>query len=126
MLTVWKKDTLGMHVPISTIIDKATAKANLESLPPPPRTLFEELLPVAETKRFVPTVSPVPSPLQQVDVLDILTGAAPARSPAVRRPAGGAGVLSLAVRGAHEEAAGREYLQRVKSLLEKDIGTLVL
>ncbi|RPB04827.1 hypothetical protein L873DRAFT_1798646 [Choiromyces venosus 120613-1] len=133
---------LGVHLPLSSFINKATTKAN-HSLPPVASAsdIFDELLNLPSTTfssrpaKFQPKItasSPPPqqSPAADADILDILTGAAPATTPAIKRTPGIAAtdpnVISLTVKGAKEEERGRLFLEKVKGYLEKDPGGLVL
>jgi len=102
--------------------------------------IFDELLNLPSTTssqpaKFQPKITAsVPpsrdSPAAGADILDILTGAVPATSPAVRRTPGiaatGPNVISLTVKGAIEQERGRLFLEKVKSALEKDPARLLL
>ncbi|KAG0643916.1 hypothetical protein HOY80DRAFT_1133470 [Tuber brumale] len=132
---------LGLHFPLSTFISKATTRAN-HSLPPVSSAsdILDELLNLPSTTssrpaKFQPKItasSPPPPhpPTMDADILDMLTGAVPATTPAIKRTVGivatGPNVISLTVKGAEEEERGRLFLEKVKGFLERDPGGLVL
>lgn len=137
---------LGIHLPLSSFIAKATAKAN-KNLPPsllPPNAsdLFDEILGISpaspKTTRgsFTPQVTALPSasptssaPLAELDIIDILAGIAPAPKKALPLTTGitvvGPNVISLVVPTVEEERA-RVFLERFKVYLEKNPGNLIL
>ncbi|PWW77079.1 hypothetical protein C7212DRAFT_278388 [Tuber magnatum] len=135
------QSALGIHLPLSTFISKATTRAN-HSLPPVSSAsdIFDELLNLPYTTpprpaKFQPKITALPippphSPTAGADILDILTGAAPATTPAVKRTLGiaasGPNVISLTVKSAKEEESGRLFLEKLKGFLENDPGELVL
>jgi pyruvate/2-oxoglutarate dehydrogenase complex dihydrolipoamide acyltransferase (E2) component len=143
--------TLGVRVPLSTFISKATAAANAALPPvksaPTQSELFNDILglpnPPRKTSRgtFNPTISPMPRKgvqavevgRSQPDIFDVLIGNAPVGVTAKTKVAGpqegilagGENLLSLKV-PANEEERARVFLGRVKGLLEKKAGELVL
>lgn len=148
------QNTLGVRVPLSTFINKATAAANA-ALPPAKSAptqdeLFNDLLGLPNSPRkasrgnFTPTITPLPRKgvqavefgpsTEQPDIFDVLIGAAPTRGVVARaKPkgpqegilAGGENLLTLKV-PADEEERARVFLGRVKGLLEERAGELVL
>ncbi|CUS12239.1 unnamed protein product [Tuber aestivum] len=132
---------LGIHLPLSTFISKATTRAN-HSLPPVASAsdILDELLNLpsmasSRPAKFQPAITALPlpsprSPTASADILDMLTGAASATTPAVKRTLGiaatGPNVISLTVKSAEEEERGRLFLEKLKSFLEKDPVGLVL
>jgi hypothetical protein len=146
------QDTLGVRVPLSTFISKATAAAN-QALPPPSTKaqpssdeLFNDLLGLPNPPRqptrgeFQPSISPLPRRgvqavevgRAQPDILDVLIGAAPTTRVARQMTtpqegilAGGENLLTLKVPREEEERA-RVFLGRVKGLLEQRPGELIL
>ncbi|KAG0138649.1 hypothetical protein HOY82DRAFT_475914 [Tuber indicum] len=135
------QEVLGLHMPLSTFINKATTRAN-HSLPSMSSAsdILDELLNLPSTTssrpaKFQPKISassppPPHSPARGVDILDMLTGAVPATTPAVKRTLGivatGPNVISLTVKGVEEEERGKLFLEKVKGFLERDPGKLVL
>jgi len=142
--------TLGVHLPLSAFISRATAAANAalppKKLPPSADELFNDILGLPNAPRkssrgsFAPVISPLPSKgIASVEVghpepniYDVLTGSASARVEAkkVGGPregiiAGGENLLTLKVPSAEEERA-KVFLGRVKGLLEQKPGELVL
>lgn len=139
---------LGVHLPLSSFIAKATAKAN-QNLPPlllPPSAsdLFDEILGLPPTSpkttrgSFSLQVTALPSasfvnsaPPPELDIIDILAGTAPitpvkkALPPIGGIAATGPNTISLVVSTVEEERA-RVFLKRVKGYLEKDPGSLIL
>lgn len=152
VIDVQKKvsQTLGVFLPLSTFIARATELANDElPLPagakPSADDLFNQVLGLdkvgvkSSRGRYLPQVSalppasmlaPRPAP-RKADILDIL--AAPAKKAAAPKPKGqfapgtstGVNVFSLKVPKPEEKRA-RVFLERVKLVLENDPGRLVL
>jgi hypothetical protein len=142
--------TLGVHLPLSTFLSKATAAANAalppKKLPPSADELFNDILGLPNAPRraskgsFAPVISPLPSKgiasvevgRSEPDIYDVLTSSASVRVEAkkVGGPregiiAGGENLLTLKVPSAEEERA-KVFLGRVKGLLEQKPGELVL
>ncbi|KAK1768604.1 hypothetical protein QBC33DRAFT_449383 [Phialemonium atrogriseum] len=141
--------TLGVFLPLSTFIARATDMANDElPLPtgaqPTADELFNQVLGLDRVGRkasrgsYLPQVSALPPAsftaprpaVRSVDVIDVL--AAPSRSsaPKMKRPltpglSGGVNVFSISV-PKREEKRARVFLERVKLVLENDPGRLVL
>jgi hypothetical protein len=145
------RDTLGVSVPLSTFISKATAAAN-QALPPPAKAqpsqdeIFNDLLGLPNPPRqhargsFQPAISPLPRRgvqavevgRAQLDILDELIGAATPTTRVAKQTtpqegilAGGENLLTLKVPKEEEERA-RVFLGRVKGLLEQRPAELVL
>ncbi|EED12279.1 pyruvate dehydrogenase complex component Pdx1, putative [Talaromyces stipitatus ATCC 10500] len=148
------KDAIGVTVPLSTFIARATEVANGE-LPrsaaskPSPSELFDELLGAAPIKytrgNYVPEINTVPleefetidedvtSQQEEVDIIDILAGnVSPRRSSssssyaAATTPAPSAlNVFSLTV-PAGEEKRAKTFLDRLNTVLTVDPSRLVL
>ncbi|KAI5845139.1 hypothetical protein DFP73DRAFT_573149 [Morchella snyderi] len=141
--------TLGVHLPLSSFITKATEKAN-QNLPPSPlpptaAELFDEILglpssgtPKTSRGTFTPQITALPSatfigstPSAELDIIDILAGAtAPTPTKKALPPHSGIAatepnVLSLVVPSI-EEVRAKVFLEKVKGYLEKDPGSLVL
>jgi len=145
--------TLGTRVPLSAFISKATAAANAalppRKLPPSADELFNDILGLPNAPRwpsagnFAPSFAPLhKSPALEVgksdvDIFDELLGgsagttattavvARKVASPAQGIVAGGENVITLTVPLAEEERA-REFLCRLKGLLERTPGELVV
>lgn len=139
---------LGVHLPLSSFITKATAKAN-QNLPPlllplSASDLFDEILGLPPTSLkttrgfFTLQVTALPSasfvnsvPPPELDIIDILADTAPitpvkkALPPIGGITAAGLNTISLIVSTVEEERA-RVFLKRVKRYLEKDPGSLIL
>ena len=147
------KDTLGITLPLSTFIARASEIAN-ERLPraqpvaPDADELFDAVLGLDKVKKtsrgtYVPQIAGLPSDHESStasttarhrpkDVIDLLTsgpGRAALSRPAARAadtPAsGGNNVFSVTVKKGEENRA-RTYLERVKTVLEAEPGSLVL
>ncbi|RHZ65306.1 putative pyruvate dehydrogenase complex component Pdx1 [Aspergillus thermomutatus] len=139
------KETIGVTVPLSTFLARATDLAN-DDLPRSPRTkpsadeLFDEILGAKPIKTsrgdYVPELNALEAaeyqPAQPVkgDIIDILSGKAPKKAPraafAEQYPAGSAAnVFSLTV-PVGDETRARVFLDRVKTLLTVEPGRLVL
>jgi hypothetical protein len=146
------QDTLGVFLPLSTFISRASEVAN-DGLPLPTRTptaseLFDQVLGLDKLKGakgsrgfYLPQISAVPppsafadaAPSRKADIIDIL--AAPTKKPstkpaepsvlAVPGLSSGANVFSLVVPKEEEERAF-EFLERCKVILEEEPGRLVL
>ena len=141
-------DTLGIFLPLSTFIARASELAN-EDLPlskgrkPTADDLFNAVLGldnVAKSSRghYVPQVTglaPMPAipsrtrSTKQADIIDLLAGS-PAKKTQRLRP-GAVGVSSgenlfSVMAKAGEEKRAAEYLERMKMALEKEPGRLVL
>lgn len=156
------KDTLGVTVPLSTFIARATEVANGDlprstaaSSQPSPSELFDEILgtaPIRSTRgNYVPEINTVSIEEfesfdedafasydeQQVDIIDILSGAVSPRSRAypvasevrstsTSAPAPSAlNVFSLNV-PVGEEKRAKTFLDRLSTVLTVDPGRLVL
>jgi hypothetical protein len=146
------QDTLGVFLPLSTFISRASEVANdglpLPARPPTASELFDQVLgldkvKVAKGSRgfYLPQISAVPppsafpdiAPSRKADIIDIL--AAPAKKPSTRSAepsvlalpglSSGANVFSLVVPREEEERAF-EFLERCKVILEEEPGRLVL
>lgn len=140
--------TLGVFMPLSTFIARATEVAN-EDLPksktykPTPDELFDQILGIDKVSAadgtrgtFLPQISalpsyapstPVASPSSNIDIIDILSGkATPTQS---FKPKSGlsnsVNVFSLVVPKGDEKRA-EVFLGRVKAVLESEPGRLVL
>ncbi|KAL1871986.1 hypothetical protein VTK73DRAFT_1775 [Phialemonium thermophilum] len=149
------EESLGTFLPLSTFITRAAELAN-EDLPLPAGAqpsvdeLFDQVLGLdkvggRKTSRgaFLPQVAALvpssfaesrPSRSTSTDIIDILAGSssgpAPRRKPETRQQlvpglSGGLNVFSLSV-PKQEEKRARVFLERVKLVLEKDPGRLVL
>ncbi|PIB02053.1 Pyruvate dehydrogenase complex protein X component, mitochondrial [Cercospora beticola] len=139
------RDTLDIHLPLSTFIARASELAN-EDLPldkrrkPTADELFNSILgldQVAVSKRgnFFPQITGLSTPslmktkpTKQADIIDIL---APKKKPAAVPASIPAGIsakdniFSVVAQDGEEERA-TEYLERMKLVLEKEPGRLVL
>ncbi|KAF2837946.1 hypothetical protein M501DRAFT_1006436 [Patellaria atrata CBS 101060] len=141
------QESLGILLPLSTFIARATDLAN-DDLPrsktavPSRDELFNEVLGIKEEQRsrgtFNPIVSTLPSvgtargmrlASKKVDIFDILTG-----TPAVKKApvavglsgvGGATNVFSVATQKGDERRA-RVFLERMKTALEAEPGRLVL
>jgi hypothetical protein len=141
------QDTLGIHLPLSTFITRASELAN-EDLPlskkrqPTADELFHSIIGLDQVARssrgnYFPQITglSVPSfvaakPARKPDIIDILTPkkarkpvTRPAVSPAGTSPADN--IFSVKAR-AGDESRANEYLERLKLVLEKEPGRLVL
>ncbi|GES57570.1 pyruvate dehydrogenase complex component Pdx1 [Aspergillus terreus] len=147
VLSVQKKiqDSLGVSIPLSTFLARATDLAN-DDLPRAPGTapsadeLFEEILgaePVRTSRGdYIPELNAVEAPAEvdfvqpaEEDIIDILSGNVTKKSvyrPETVEPAAPAmNVFSLTV-PVGEEKRARAFLDRVKALLTIEPGRLVL
>ena len=162
VLTVQKRieDTLGVHLPLSVFIARATDVAN-DDLPRPKTAvptnneLFDQVLGLnkvaitgnASRGHYMPQITALPgstppaiapravSRPQQLNVYDILAGKSSnklfAAGPALRRGGIAAGsrastnIFSVTA-SVGEERRARVFLERVKTILEKEPGRLVL
>lgn len=144
------KDAIGVTVPLSTFIARATEVANGD-LPrsaasaPSASELFDELLgaaPIKSTRgNYVPEINTVPldefesidedySSSQEVDIIDILSGnVSPSPKPTYVEPkvptASALNVFSLTV-PVGEERRAKTFLDRLNTILTVDPGRLVL
>jgi hypothetical protein len=144
------KDAIGVTVPLSTFIARATEVANGE-LPrsatsaPSASELFDELLGAAPIKStrgsYVPEINTVPldefegidedvSGSQEVDIIDILSGnVSPSYKSSYVEPkaatASALNVFSLTV-PVGEERRAKTFLDRLNTVLTVDPGRLVL
>lgn len=142
-------ETLGIFLPLSTLITRAADIAN-DELPLPTSAptvdeLFDQVLgldkvgPSASRGSYLPQVSalppasltgPRPTARRPVDIIDVLAGSSRAAAPKAKKtlPPGlssGINVFSLSV-PKQEEKRARVFLERVKLVLENDPGRLVL
>lgn len=144
------KDSIGVFLPLSTFVARATELAN-EDLPksksakPSADELFNAVLGLDKVAgkqfsrgSFVPQVTALPpatlqnsrpSSFKKPDLLDILAGKSAARnakSPAsTQQTVGPLNVLSISVLKG-DEKRGRVFLERVKTVLEVEPGRLVV
>ncbi len=141
------RETLGVFMPLSTFIARATDVAN-DELPLPAAAkptadeLFNQVLgldkigPKGSRGFYLPQISALPpaSPLagrpsgRKVDVIDILTSKPKAAKPIIQMAPGvstGINVFSLTIPVAEEKRA-KLFLERVKLVLEREPGRLVL
>ena len=142
------KDTLGLELPTTTFIARAVELANQElpakKSPPTADDLFNSVLgldkikPTTSTGNFIPQVTALPATRTLLsrsvgqrpksDILDILTSTTqrtnPVHSSAAVFPAE-TNVFSLTV-AKNDVKRATIFLERMKGVLEKDIGTLVL
>ncbi|KAF2086185.1 hypothetical protein K490DRAFT_67105 [Saccharata proteae CBS 121410] len=141
------EDTLGVSVPLSEFLERATELANFElprsrTTQPSADELFNAVLgldKVAKTSRghFMPqVVSANPAPTRassapKSDIIDILTGKTsaksvkPARTPASVGVAAPVNVFSVSVPKGEEKRATK-FMERLKTALEDSPGSLVL
>lgn len=146
VLSVQKKiqETLGVNVPLSTFVARATDLAN-DDLPRssrekrPANELFEEILgakPIQTSRGdYIPELNAVEAPSVQTaqpikeDIIDILSGKiskAMTQPSVVETSAGGAtNVFSVTV-PLEEEKRAKVFLDRIKTLLTVEPGRLVL
>ncbi|KAL8844878.1 MAG: hypothetical protein Q9176_000550 [Flavoplaca citrina] len=148
------QETLGVTMPLSTFIARATEIAN-DELPRPANykpssdELFNQVLGLDKVKLktsrgdFVPQVTAIPTatvyraplgPLKKHDIIDILTGNPTRASKPMAKPppantmtgsAPATNVFSVvAVKG--EEQRARVFLERVKTILQVEPGSLVI
>lgn len=140
-------DTLGIHLPLSTLIARASEMAN-EDLPlsknhkPTSDELFNSILGLDQVHKAskgayfpqITGISPAPifaaRPAKKTDIIDILS--APKAKPAASRPAvvpagisAGENIFSVFAKPG-EEGRASEYLGRMKVVLENEPGRLVL
>jgi biotin carboxyl carrier protein len=140
------QDTLGVFLPLSTFISRATDVAN-DDLPisrtaPTADELFDQVLgldqlgPTTSQGVFFPEIRAIQSPSMMVphlreteaDIIDILAGnASGSTSPMVAVPGISAGLneFSLIVPQTDEKRA-TVFLERIKTVLETEPGRLVL
>lgn len=143
------QDTLGIFLPLSTFVARASELAN-EDLPariqkPTADELFNAVLgldkvgPKLSRGRYLPEItalSPAPPPLprkpKRADIIDFLaapkTGRAEIRPedlPAALGVSAGDNIFSVSAKVGEEERV-TEYLERLKVALEKEPGRLVL
>lgn len=142
------QDSLGIFLPLSTFVSRATDVAN-DQLPlaanykPSADELFNQVLgldkvgPQGSRGHYVAQISALPPPAsfspksfttQKTDIIDILAGGPVKKAAPVARPSGlstGLNVFSLKVPKAEEKRA-KEFLERVKLVLENEPGRLVL
>ncbi|TKA79134.1 hypothetical protein B0A55_02416 [Friedmanniomyces simplex] len=145
-------DTLGIFLPLSTFIARASELAN-EELPlaknrkPTADDLFNSVLgldkvssKVSSRGHYIPQVTGLPpatlpfrrSAAKKTDIIDLLTSSKPAAKKAAPRVVPGAvgmsageNVFSVTAK-AGEERRAAEYLERMKMALEREPGRLVL
>jgi len=141
-------DTLGVFLPLSTFISRASELAN-DELPlsrnhqPTADELFEQVLGLNKNKgskasrgAYIPQIGTIPPisfqarPAKKSDILDLLISAKP--KAAAKKPvpvpgasATGPNIFSLQVPQADEKRA-KVFLERVKLILENEPGRLVL
>ncbi|KAI3399054.1 hypothetical protein diail_7854 [Diaporthe ilicicola] len=144
------QETLGAFLPLSTFIELATEFAN-DELPlaadykPSADELFNQVLgldtvgPQGSKGHYLPQISALPPPASfsqrsftsaKPDIIDILSGGSASKKTAApsSRPAGlstGLNVFSLKVPKSEEQRA-KTFLERIKMVLEKEPGRLVL
>jgi hypothetical protein len=139
------KDSIGVFLPLSTFVARATELAN-EDLPksklakPSADELFNAVLGLDKVAgrysrgRFVPqvtTLAPTSTASKRVpvpgksDILDILAGQKSKSSPKARSVAGPLTVFSVSVPKGDVKRGG-EFLKRVKTVLEVEPGRLVV
>ncbi|KAH7170322.1 hypothetical protein EDB81DRAFT_851171 [Dactylonectria macrodidyma] len=144
------QNKLGVFLPISTFISRASVVAN-EDLPQVPRAptaneLFDQVLGLDKVKAakgsrgvYLPETSAIPpasflaprSAPKKADIIDILAGSnkksapQPAEIRAVPGLSSGPNVFSLVVPKAEEQRA-QIFLERCKAILEEEPGQLVL
>ena len=143
------QDSLGIFLPLSTFIARASELAN-EALPaskakaPTADDLFNSVLGLDQVPRssrghFIPQITGISTPpvvpvrTRRPDIIDMLAPrAAKTRAPVVPRAAlgevgvsAGANVFSVTAK-AGDEGRATEYLERMKLALEKEPGRLVL
>ena len=148
------QSTLGITLPLSTFIARATEVAN-DDLPrstnatPTADELFNQVLGLDKIKpktsqgNFIPQITALPSsprsrpsarPQERIDIIDILTGSStPSRQTRLTPPgimaSSGSGettnVFSISVAKGEEKRA-RVFLERVKTILQVEPGRLVL
>lgn len=142
------QDSLGVYLPLSEFVARATELAN-EDLPRPKNAqptadeLFDAIvgvnnIPTTSKGLFIPEVSALPSftpkPAKtspKSDIIDILTGkstrskSAKAVGPSASAIASPVNVFSVSVPKGEEKRA-TIFLERVKTVLEKQPGDLVL
>ncbi|KAL4897676.1 hypothetical protein BDV59DRAFT_168273 [Aspergillus ambiguus] len=146
VLSVQKKiqDSLGVSIPLSTFLARATDLAN-DDLPRSPSAkpsadeLFDEILgadPIQTSRGdYIPELNAVDAPAEtpaqpaEADIIDILSGNVPKRPAvypeAVEPAAPATNVFSLTV-PVGDELRARAFLDRVKALLTIEPGRLVL
>ncbi|EOO04427.1 putative pyruvate dehydrogenase protein x component protein [Phaeoacremonium minimum UCRPA7] len=144
------QDTLGVFMPLSTFIARATDVAN-DELPlaagakPSADELFNQVLgldkvgPKGSRGYYLPQISALPPPPsfgrralpQKADIIDILAASSKKSAPVSKTTlvpsvsTAGPNVFSLKVTKAEEKRA-RVFLERVKLVLENEPGRLVL
>ncbi|KAI2785222.1 hypothetical protein F4815DRAFT_451874 [Daldinia loculata] len=145
------EDTIGTFIPLSTFVERATEVAN-DELPLPSNykptadDLFNQVLgldkasPKGSRGHYIPQIpalsSPsftgvAPKPKKQVDIIDFLAGSAKASAPKSRKTSSqvgistGTNIFAVSVPEAEEKRA-KEFLRRVKMVLEVEPGRLVL
>lgn len=142
------QDTLGVYLPLSDFVARATELAN-EDLPrsknaqPSADELFNAIvgtdkIPTTSRGQFIPEVSALPTPASkpaklsnQVDIIDILAGkstkakSAKTTLPPATAVANPINVFSVSVPKGEEKRA-TVFLERVKVVLETQPGDLVL
>lgn len=140
--------TLGVFLPLSTFISRATDVAN-DELPLPANTkpssneLFNQILgldkvgPKGSRGHYLPQISALPPPptysqralgSKPADIYDILAGPSKKAPAKTTRPSGlstGINMFALTV-PKEEERRAKAFLERVKTTLENEPGRLVL
>lgn len=133
------EDSIGVHIPLSTFIERATQLAN-EDLPKPATAkpsadeLFNAVLGLDRVAskysrgHFAPVVTPllpVSAFKRKPDVLDILAGKPLSRKTKAPVVGGAEHVVSLSVPKA-DEKRGLVFIERFRRLLEVDTRSLVI
>ncbi|KAH6671544.1 hypothetical protein F5X68DRAFT_175168 [Plectosphaerella plurivora] len=146
------QDKLGVFLPVSTFIARASELAN-DDLPPSARKptadeLFNQVLGLDKVGSrlsrgsYLPQIEALPeasflsskpaAPRAQTDIIDILSGSATKKAPAPKVPetvagvsAKGTNIFTLVVPQGDQQRASI-FLERVKTILERDPGRLVL
>lgn len=144
------QDTLGISLPVSTFIARASELAN-EDLPlskkrtPTANELFNSLLgldkvnPTTSRGHFIPQITGLPpapllgaarAPAKKPDIIDLLTSrpAAPRMAPRIVGAAGAVAPQNIfsVTAPAGDERRAQAYLERMKQVLEAEPGRLVL
>jgi pyruvate/2-oxoglutarate dehydrogenase complex dihydrolipoamide acyltransferase (E2) component len=143
------QSTLGVFMPLSTFLARATEVANDDlppsSQPPSANELFDQVLGLDKLRPrgyrgfYLPQITALPqppifashsAPQRKPDIIDVLAGPSkkPASRPAPTLPgvsASGSNIFSVTVSRAEEERAA-VFLERVKIILEEEPGRLVL
>lgn len=140
------EESLGIYLPLSTFIARASELAN-EDLPlskkrtPTSDELFnsvlglDQVIPKTSRGNYAPLISSFPSssasaarPTKKTDIIDILSSktSTPKKTPkSVGTFSGSHSVFSVMARNGEEKRV-QEYLERVKTVLEAEPGRLIL